>query len=95
MSGKASKSPRKGGKKKRALERMISSSAEGSSPAQAFAPHKHCFNCGIAISPDKDICTDKCQQEWDSMLKRKKLMTYLPLIGGLLLILFYILVISS
>ena len=72
-----------------------SSGPDDGSPRSTFAPHKHCYNCGIAISPDKDICSDKCQGEWDRMMKRKKLMTYLPFIGIALIILFYILIMAN
>ena len=57
--------------------------------------HKHCFNCGISVPANKDICSDKCQAEWDKMMKRKKLMTYLPFIGIILLIAFYMIVYAS
>lgn len=89
------KSPKKSGKKKKPVVISKGSRKEEESPPPSIKEHKHCFNCGISIPPSKDICSDKCQVEWDKMIKRKKWMTYLPFIGIILLILFYILVYSS
>lgn len=90
--GTTSKSPRKKGKKKKVLipDTQMEERRGGDIPI-----HKHCFNCGKPVDIEKDICSDKCQEEWDRMLKRKKMLTYLPIIGGVLLILFYILIMSQ
>ena len=84
-------------KKTNKKKRAIPSKDEDvpSTPTQIVQPHNHCYHCGVSTPPGKEICSDKCQVEWDRMIKRKKMITYLPLIGGALLILFYILVLSS
>jgi predicted nucleic acid-binding Zn ribbon protein len=88
------KTPKKSGKKKKPV--MITRPPSGEKGDSGIViDHKHCFNCGISIPPSKDICSDKCQAEWDRLMKRKKLMTYLPFIGIALLILFYILVYAN
>ena len=94
MSSSTKKSPKRSGKKKKPVTISRSPSGEKGDTGIVI-DHKHCYNCGISISPDKDICSDKCQVEWDKMLKRKKFMTYLPFIGIALLILFYILVYAN
>jgi predicted nucleic acid-binding Zn ribbon protein len=88
------KSPKRSGKKKKPVIAPKPPSGEEGDRG-VVVKHKHCFNCGISISPDKDICSDKCQAEWDRMMKRKKWMTYLPFIAIILLILFYILIYSQ
>lgn len=95
MSGSSKKSPKKSGKKKKPMTISRGAPVDEEGYSGAMKDHKHCYNCGISISPSKDICSDKCQVEWDKMMKRKKLMTYLPFIGIALLILFYILVYAN
>ena len=56
-------------------------------------PHKHCLNCGIAIPPDKTFCSKKCEDEWNAMIKKKKMNTYIWM--ALLAILLIILVVSA
>ena len=94
MSG-SKKSPKSRGKRKKPLNRGASSSGEEKTLFSSVPEHGHCVNCGISIPPGKETCTDKCQQEWDRMLKRKKLMMYAPIIGSVLLILFLILIQSG
>jgi len=89
------KSPKKSGKKKKPVTIKRTPSEETESKQVTFQPHKHCFNCGVSIPTDRDICSDKCQAEWDRMLKRKKMMTYLPFIAIALMILFYFLIMNS
>lgn len=89
------KPPKRSGKKKKPVPvRRAASGEEGVAPS-ITPPHKHCFNCGVSIPVERDICSDRCQAEWDRMLKRKKLMTYLPFIGIALLLLFYVLIIAN
>lgn len=57
-----------------------------------ISPHKHCLNCGIAIPPDKDFCSKKCEDQWNMMIKKKKRFTYIWLL--FLAILFIILMFS-
>jgi predicted nucleic acid-binding Zn ribbon protein len=94
MAAGGKKSPKRSGKKKKKPVMVSKPPAGDKVDPGIVVEHKHCFNCGISISPDKDICSDRCQAEWDKMLKRKKLMTYLPFIGIALIILFYILIYS-
>jgi len=55
-------------------------------------PHRHCNNCGLSVRPDTEYCSDECQTKFEKMIKRKKQMMYLPYIGIILIILFYILI---
>ncbi|MGA1820012.1 MAG: DUF2116 family Zn-ribbon domain-containing protein [Thermoplasmatota archaeon] len=89
------KPPKRSGKKKKPMTVRKPPTEEAGGHQSSFSPHKHCFNCGISVPTDRDICSDKCQAEWDRMLKRKKMMTYLPFIAIALLLLFYFLIISS
>ncbi len=56
-------------------------------------PHKHCLNCGIAIPPDKTFCSKKCENEWNAMIRKKKMNLYIWM--AMLAILLIILVASS
>jgi predicted nucleic acid-binding Zn ribbon protein len=38
--------------------------------------HKHCTNCGKAIPPKEEMCSDKCKAEWDRTVKRKRYTMY-------------------
>jgi predicted nucleic acid-binding Zn ribbon protein len=91
MAEKVKKSPKGAGPK---MKRPIAGSAKAPPTeaimAQLVPKHKHCFNCGVSVPPDKDLCSDRCQTEWDRMVKRKKYWTYLPLLGVVFLILIYI-----
>ncbi len=88
----------RGGKKKRPITKPPSDQVEETSPSHTLSSkvpkHKHCNNCGVSIAPEKDTCSDECQARWDKMLSRKKFWTYLPIIGTILIILFWILVAS-
>ena len=88
------KSPKSSGKKKKPVIISRPPSGEKNDPG-IVVDHKHCFNCGISISPDKDLCSDKCQVEWDRIMRRKKLMTYVPYIGIVLVLAFYFLVMTQ
>jgi len=92
MSGSSKGPQKRSGKKKRAIPSRKESYREGA-PSEVVLPHKHCFNCGISIPPGKDICSDKCQLEWDRMMKRKKMLTYLPIFGILFLIVLYMIIV--
>ncbi len=93
MPGSSKKSPKGSGKKKKAIPRKKDLSIDGGPPSTGPPPHKHCFNCGISISPDRDICSDKCQDEWDRMLKKKKMITYLPIFAILFLVVIYMIIV--
>ena len=49
-------------------------------------PHKHCINCGAAIPPDKTFCSKKCEDEWNAMLRKKKINMYVWLAFMVILI---------
>jgi predicted nucleic acid-binding Zn ribbon protein len=95
MASSNKKSPKKSGKKKKPIMISRPPGSEDDGPTGVVMDHKHCFNCGVSITPDKDVCSNKCQAEWDRMMKRKKMMTYIPYVGIGLVILFYMLVIYS
>jgi len=54
-------------------------------------PHRHCLNCGISVPPDKNFCSQKCEDEWNRMVKRKKQSTYIWLIFFVILMLILLL----
>jgi predicted nucleic acid-binding Zn ribbon protein len=93
MPGSSKKSPKGSGKKKRAIPKNKDAAGEGVQHSAALPPHKHCFNCGISITPEKDICSEKCQEEWDRMMKKKKMITYLPIFAILFLIVIYMIIV--
>ena len=88
----------RGGKKKRPIARPSIDQEEEEIPTSTLSSkvpkHKHCNNCGVSISPNKETCSEECQARWDKMLSRKKFWTYLPIIGTVLIILFWLLVAS-
>lgn len=45
--------------------------------------HKHCRNCGRAVSLDDDYCNDRCKDEHHSMLKKKRNQLYLMMLLAL------------
>ncbi|NPA76118.1 MAG: DUF2116 family Zn-ribbon domain-containing protein [Euryarchaeota archaeon] len=51
-----------------------------------IVPHRHCMNCGIAIPPDKQFCSKKCEDEWNTLLRRKKMNMYIWMIFLVILI---------
>ncbi len=50
-------------------------------------PHKHCLNCGISIPPDRTFCSQKCEREWNAMLRKKKINLYVWMVFMAILIL--------
>lgn len=87
----------RGGKKKRPITKPPSDRVEENTPpshtlSSKVPKHKHCNNCGVSIAPEKETCSEECQVRWDKMLSRKKFWTYLPIIGTILIVLFWILV---
>ncbi len=49
-------------------------------------PHRHCLNCGIAIPPEKTFCSKKCEDEWNAMLKRKRVTMYVWMVFIIILV---------
>ena len=90
----AKKNPKKPFKKKRALTKK-GSLEDDDQYGPEVPSHKHCVNCGVSIDPTSETCSEKCQAEWDRMLKRKKFWNYLPIIGALFLALIWILLLVS
>ena len=43
----------------------------------AIPPHSHCIVCGKAIPPGEKFCSEKCRQEYEKMVRRRKLYIYL------------------
>ena len=56
--------------------------------------HKHCSSCGVSIGPDEEYCSDQCRTSFERMIKRKKQMMWLPYVGIVLIVLFYILIMA-
>lgn len=86
-----SKGPKKGSKKKRPLTPKIQTEEEKPEEEKTgITSHKHCLNCGVSISPERETCSPKCQEEWDRMMKKKKFWNYLPFLGAAFLLALYI-----
>ncbi len=86
-----SKGPRKSTKRKRPLddrEHDLEKTDVKDTVDVQF--HKHCVNCGVSISPDRETCSPKCQNEWDRMVKKKKFWNYLPFLGAAFLLVLYL-----
>jgi len=90
--GAEKKNPKKKGWAKRPIDGPEPAKKDISVEATHFPPHKHCLNCGLSIPPGKETCSGACKEQWEKMLKRKKYWTYLPIIGFVLLMLFYLLI---
>ena len=84
------KGPKSSTKKKRPLQQKKGDHEDIRSYEANVQSHKHCFNCGISIQPDKDTCSESCQVEWDKLLKKKKFWNYLPLLGAAFLALLWL-----
>ena len=39
--------------------------------------HKHCVICGKSISIDKEFCSQKCEEDYSRIVKRRKRSNYL------------------
>lgn len=54
-------------------------------------PHKHCQMCGGPIPIDEVICSDKCREEFQVLMKKRKNRLYLiyALLAVFLVLLFY------
>jgi|YelNatPaOPRAMG01_1025707.scaffolds.fasta_scaffold53080_2 predicted nucleic acid-binding Zn ribbon protein len=39
---------------------------------ESIPKHKHCIICGAAISVDKEFCSEKCEEQYNKMVKRRK-----------------------
>ena len=49
----------------------------GEKSIQQIVQHKHCINCGRAQPPDKQYCSDKCDEEFQKLQKNKKKVLYI------------------
>ena len=47
--------------------------------------HAHCQICGKAIATEETMCSDECKQRYDSMIKRRKWLSYI-LYGSMIVI---------
>lgn len=50
--------------------------------------HKHCPICGMPVEPSKIFCSSKCEQENESVRKKKRnwtIIMFVPLIAFMLL----------
>jgi predicted nucleic acid-binding Zn ribbon protein len=41
--------------------------------AEAIPPHNHCHMCMKAIPVGKTLCSEECQQRYNTLMKKKKL----------------------
>jgi predicted nucleic acid-binding Zn ribbon protein len=49
-----------------------------------WEPHKHCLVCGLATSPQKEFCSQTCEQEyldWKNKQKGKSRNTWICMIA--------------
>lgn len=44
-----------------------------------MAPHKHCVVCGRAVPLDKEVCSQECQDKYQSYEKKKGRKNYVQL----------------
>jgi len=42
--------------------------------------HKHCAICGKSISVDKEFCSEKCQEDYNNIMKKRKRSNYIMII---------------
>ncbi len=40
-------------------------------------PHKHCHICGTSIPTEENLCSEKCKDEYDKLLKKRRNRVYL------------------
>ncbi|MBS7656129.1 DUF2116 family Zn-ribbon domain-containing protein [Candidatus Bathyarchaeota archaeon] len=39
---------------------------------EAIPKHKHCLICGISVAFDKEFCSEKCEEQYSKMVKKRK-----------------------
>ncbi len=39
--------------------------------------HKHCVICNKSINVNESVCSKKCQFQWDSYIRKRKIMNYI------------------
>ncbi|TET90572.1 MAG: DUF2116 family Zn-ribbon domain-containing protein [Methanomassiliicoccales archaeon] len=49
--------------------------------------HKHCLNCGRAVSASKDFCSDDCEEDRIGMLRRKRRQLLILYVGSIIVLL--------
>ncbi|MBS7657641.1 MAG: DUF2116 family Zn-ribbon domain-containing protein [Candidatus Bathyarchaeia archaeon] len=47
---------------------------------ESIPKHKHCLICGVSVSVDKEFCSDKCEEQYNKMVKRRKYSLWIMLI---------------
>lgn len=57
--------------------------------AEKILQHKHCPICGKAILIEEEYCGDKCKNDFESMVRKRKYLMYL-MYGAI--ILFFIII---
>jgi len=58
----------------------------------AIPPHSHCIVCGKAIPYGEKFCSEKCKNEYEKIIKRRKMYVYIMYLAlAILIILFMIL----
>lgn len=45
--------------------------------AEKLVQHKHCKNCGKAVLADRKFCGDRCNDQYVTMMKKKRNQYYL------------------
>ena len=61
--------------------------------AENIPQHSHCQMCGKAIPVTESICSDKCKQKYQTMVRKRKIMIYL--MYGLILAIVMIYILTS
>lgn len=57
---------------------------------KVIVPHRHCKECGISVSPNKEFCSVKCRETYENRVKKGRRMNY-----ALLAVMFAVLFIVS
>jgi len=42
--------------------------------------HKHCMICGKSISMEREFCSEDCQEQYNSIMKKRKRSNYIMII---------------
>ncbi|HID17417.1 TPA: DUF2116 family Zn-ribbon domain-containing protein [Candidatus Bathyarchaeota archaeon] len=53
--------------------------------------HKHCAVCGISIPANREFCSEKCSEDYDKALKKRKYSMWIMMLvfpASLLLLMF-------
>lgn len=61
--------------------------------SEKILQHKHCSICGKAILIEEEYCSDKCKRDFESMVRKRKILIYL--MYGAIILFFMIMVLGA